>query len=241
MSFSFPEYKAILQAFKGKWTMFHDVTDKPFVLMRHDVEFSVDRAYLLGKFEAENSVKSTFNFQVCCETYNMVSKTNREKVRELRNIGHEIGLHFYANHLDSEDLNELLINLHKQKYILENAVDMEISTFSFHRPKEWMLKVREDQIGGMLNQYGNSFFEFSNEPKNIRYVADSRHSWDYGHPLDFTDIDRLQILTHPDEWSINGLNEEDNFIALKAELNRNVSEAFLAESPRNFAKYKDKI
>jgi hypothetical protein len=117
MSFSFSEYKAILQAFKGKWKMFHDVTDKPFVLMRHDVEFSVDRAYLLGKIEAENSVKSTFNFQVCCETYNMASKKNREKVRELRNIGHGIGLHFYANHLDNEDLTELLLNLHRQKYI----------------------------------------------------------------------------------------------------------------------------
>ena len=155
MKFSYSEYKAILEAFQGKWTFFFDVTDKPFVLMRHDVEFSVDRAYLLGQIEAENSVKSTFNFQVSCETYNIVSIENRRKVRALKDLGHHIGLHFYANHLDRESLDELIINLDKQKQILENAIDIDISTFSFHRPKEWMLKVRDDQIGGMLNQYGN--------------------------------------------------------------------------------------
>jgi len=239
--FSYSEYQDILEAFEGKWAMFHEVTDKPFVLMRHDVEFSVHRAYSLGKIESENSVKSTFNFQVCCETYNIASNINRKKVRELKKAGHEIGLHFYAGHLENQDLDKLIVNLHKQKDILESAIDIEISTFSFHRPKQWMLEIREDLVGGMINQYGNSFFEYSNKPQNIKYIADSRHSWDYGYPLDLTDKCRLQILTHPDEWSINGLNEKDNFMALKTELTKNISDAFLAESPRNFTKYKGKI
>lgn len=240
-NFSFSEYKVILEAFKGKWIMFHEVTNQPFVLMRHDVEFSVNRAYLLGKIENENSVKSTFNFQVCCDTYNIASNINRKKVRELKKFGHEIGLHFYAGHLNNIDLDGLIINLHKQRDILENAVDIKISTFSFHRPKNWMLEIREDIVGGMLNQYGNSFFEYSNEPQNIKYIADSRHGWDYGYPLDYKNKLRLQILTHPDEWTIDGLNEKDNFMALKAELGKNISEAFLAESPRNFIKYEGKI
>jgi len=239
--FSYSEYKNILKAFDGRWTMFHEVSDRPFVLMRHDVEFSVHRAYTLGKFEAENSVKSTYNFQVCCETYNIESNINSEKVIELRKNGHEIGLHFYAGHIENQDVNELIINLHKQKDILERAIGIEISTFSFHRPKQWMLEIREDMIGGMLNQYGNSFFEYSNDPQKIKYLADSRHSWDYGYPQDFTDWRRLQILTHPDEWSINGLNEKDNFLEIKAELTQTISDAFLAESPRNFSKYEGKI
>ena len=78
--FSYSEYKNILKAFDGRWTMFHEVSDRPFVLMRHDVEFSVHRAYTLGKIEVENSVKSTYNFQVSCETYNIASNINSEKV-----------------------------------------------------------------------------------------------------------------------------------------------------------------
>jgi hypothetical protein len=209
--------------------------------MRHDVEFSIERAYSLGQIEIENSVKSTFNFQVCCETYNVFSATNSEKIRALKKMGHEIGLHFYANHLNKKNIDDLIISLHSQKKLLEAAIDIEISTFSFHRPKDWMLEIRKDQIGGMLNQYGKSFFEFSKEPKNIKYVADSRHSWDYGYPLDYIKKDRLQVLTHPDEWSLNGLNEANNFRLLKAELSSKISEAFLSESPRNFTQYKNQI
>jgi hypothetical protein len=239
--FSYSEYKKILQAFKGRWISFYDVTDKPFVLMRHDVEFSVDRAHSLGVIESDWLVKSTFNFQVSCETYNIFSFANRKKVRALKELGHEIGLHFYGDHILEGSVDELILGLNKQRAILEAAIDIEVSTFSFHRPKKWMLEIRDDHLGGMLNQYGKSFFEFSSSPKTIKYIADSRHSWDYGHPLNFTDMSRIQILTHPDEWSLTGSNEVDNFRALKSELSRNISEAFLAESPRNFSKYKGQI
>ena len=88
---------------------------------------------------------------------------------------------------------------------------------------EWLLKIRDDEIGGMLNQYGQSFFEFSDEPKNIKYLADSRHSWDYGHPLDYKHMDFLQILTHPDDYE-SFINElQNNDCSISKETRRNLA------------------
>jgi|ETNmetMinimDraft_13_1059891.scaffolds.fasta_scaffold80425_1 hypothetical protein len=48
------------------------------------------------------------------------------------------------------------------------------------------------------------------KPKVIKYSADSSHLWNYGHLLDSMKFDKIQVLTHPDEWSSRGLNEEEN-------------------------------
>ncbi|MDC3401432.1 hypothetical protein OA101_00035 [Alphaproteobacteria bacterium] len=167
MNFSHQEYSSILEAFEGRWCSFFDVSDQPFVLMRHDVEFSVERAFELGELENQKGVKSTFNFQVCCDTYNVASNVSREKIRSLANFGHTIGLHFYASHIEDSNFEVLEKELIRQTKILEDATDLDVKTFSFHRPKSWILKdLRDDQLAGLINQYGKSFFEFS-ENQNI--------------------------------------------------------------------------
>ena len=98
---------------------------------------------------------------------------------------------------------------------------IECLSFSFHRPPKWALEVRADKICNMLNAYGPSFFELSSQPKHIKYVADSRHTWSYGHPSDQSDRKKIQILTHPDEWTEDGDNNLVEFFKeLQNEHNR---------------------
>ena len=63
----------------------------------------------------------------------------------------------------------------------------------------------------MINVYGDSFFEFSSSPKKIKYIADSMHKWNYGHPVDNLHYEKIQILLHPDEWSSEGSTEKQLF------------------------------
>ena len=65
--------------------------------------------------------------------------------------------------------------------------------------------------------YGRSYFELSDSPKNIKYLADSKHSFPYGNPMGKYAFDKMQILLHPDEWSINGYQTKDNFNSLAKE------------------------
>ena len=113
---------------------------------------------------------------------------------------------------------------------------MPVDRFSFHRPPRWVLENRADKISGYINMYGESFFEFSNNPQEIRYLADSRHEFAYGHPLENHDFKKFQILLHPDEWTRIGYPEQKNFESLLDEHSEVFIETMNNETT-NYAKY----
>lgn len=238
VKFSFDEYRNILRSGKNRWRTFEEADTNRFLIMRHDVEFSLERALALGKIECEFDVNSTFNFQVYCDLYNIFSPDAKSVLQELRHMGHTVGLHLYVSHVGLGSKDDVLEELSVQRKLLECASGNAVRTFSFHRPTKWMLcQFREDHYCDMINQYGESFFEFTEMPTRIKYISDSRHVWNYGNPLEHIDSKRLQILTHPDEWSENGDEEYENFKILKEEFGEKVSKVFYKESPKNFKKY----
>ena len=117
------------------------------------------------------------------------------------------------------------------------ATGIEIDRFSYHRPPEWVLKNNSNRIQGLINMYGKSYFEFSNNPKEIKYYAASNHTFKYGNPLKNSNFNKFQILLHPDEWSKKGLNECDNFFSLIKENEINFLK-ILENENKNFKNYK---
>ena len=202
--FSTLEYIEILTAFSGRFMSFEDELDDGFTILRHDVEFSVNRALNMAIIEHQYGVKSTFFFQVLSNAYNPFSKTNYDKINQIKSLGHKIGLHLYISHLTEHNEESLCKELRLQKILFEKGLGLECTTFSFHRPPKWALEIRHDKIDDVINAYGPSYFEYSPTPVHIKYVADSQHKWAYGHPLDYQDQKKIQILLHPDEWSSMG-------------------------------------
>ena len=72
--FSYNEYRNIINIIRNHLLVvdFKDVTEKTekFCVLRHDIEFSVDRAYELAKVEAKLGVVSTYTVQLRNNTYN---------------------------------------------------------------------------------------------------------------------------------------------------------------------------
>ena len=62
--FSMNEYSKILETYKDRFVKFNNNMPDNFVLLRHDVEFSVNRALLIAEFETNKNVSSSFFFQV---------------------------------------------------------------------------------------------------------------------------------------------------------------------------------
>lgn len=204
-NFSYKEYKMILDSYSGRFKKFSEVIGvSEFVILRHDVEFNVNRALQLAQLEETEGVKSTFFFQVMSNAYNPFSKINQDAIRAIEMMGHSVGLHAYISQLASPSFNVIENELKRQKDLFEVGLNIKCSSFSFHRPPNWALDIRRDEIGSMINAYGPSFFEYSAEPRSIKYVADSKHTWAYGHPLEHCDKPKIQILAHPDEWTIAG-------------------------------------
>ena len=100
--FSHFEYRRILDKYVSSVSDFDDIllsSPDKFVVLRHDVEFSVLRALEIAQIEKEYEVCSTFNFQVVAHTYNIFSNINVERIKSIEALGHKIGLHFYHSHI----------------------------------------------------------------------------------------------------------------------------------------------
>ena len=95
--FSFNEYKNIINLIKEHLPImdFSDIekNTKKFCVLRHDIEFSVDRAYKLAKLENKLGVTSTYTVQLRNNTYNALSEKNIELIKKIKDLGHHIGLH----------------------------------------------------------------------------------------------------------------------------------------------------
>jgi hypothetical protein len=222
-TFSYAEYAAIIDNLQKKhsimdYSQIKDDTDN-FVVIRHDVEFSVERALKMAVFEGYLGIRTSYLFQIRNNAYNLFSRENIEMVREIKNMGHYVGLHVHFGML--EDLNELADYILKEKEAIEKALGFSIDRFSYHRPPKEILQLNLN-IDGLINTYSERYFEFkTQEFDNVRvkYIADSMHQWKYGYP-DETLADqysKIQMLVHPDEWTIIGLDTDANFYSLKDE------------------------
>ena len=218
--FSYNEYKNVIKLVNSHLPIvdFADVTDKTdkFCVLRHDIEFSIDRAYELAKIEKDLGVVSTYTVQVRNNTYNALSEKNIDLIKRIKDLGHHIGLHQNPPLMEREELGRYIMT---DIQILEHFYGFEIDRFAFHRPKKEYLAsyvVLEDKI----NCYDKKFFHYfdGDKPKklNVLYLSDSNHDWKFGHPLDFdlSKIDKLQLLTHPYSWTLTGGDNYGNYQSL---------------------------
>ncbi len=96
--FSYNEFKNIINLIKVYLPIvdFADVNGDTtsFCVLRHDIEFSVDRALKMARIEADElGVVSTYTVQLRNNTYNALSEKNIKAVQEICKMGHKIGLH----------------------------------------------------------------------------------------------------------------------------------------------------
>ena len=224
--FSYNEYGNIINLI-GKCLPiidFSDVTEntKKFCVLRHDVEFSIDRALKLAVIENKIGIKSTYTVQLRNNTYNALSEKNITAIQEIKKLGHKIGLHQNPPIMPKSKLVDYIL---KDIETLEYYYEFEIDRFAFHRcgsnPQllEWYV-----QVPNKINCYDRKFFHyFDKKPDklNVLYLSDSNHQWKYGYPLDFdfAKLDKLQLLTHPFSWSETGGDNYGNFLSLIRERN----------------------
>jgi len=225
MNFSYQEYQTIINLIKSHLPIirFDEVTcfTEKYCVIRHDVEFSVERALKLSEVESEMGITSTYVFQICNNNYNPFSHKNRELIHQIHKLGHDIGVHVHLGNLNER--NESVENyIIKQAQLLSIALDYPINKFSIHRPVQKHIE-NVITIPGYINMSDNKFFTFTDKfsiyDLPVLYLADSNHEWKYGHPLeiDFSKISKMQLNCHPFSWTKEGLDNWNNFHILTKE------------------------
>jgi hypothetical protein len=198
MEFTYQAYQELLKLLKEKkyqiatYDSWKDY--ERCVILRHDVDDSVDAAVKFARIEETENVVSTYFVLVTSDLYNVFSKRNQELLKEILVCGHEIGLHFDEVRYPeiSGNSEELIKKILEEASILEHVVGHPITKVSMHRPSKYTLEA-DLKIPGMINSYGKVFFN------DMKYLSDSRHHW--REPV--IDIireeqfEKLHILTHP--------------------------------------------
>lgn len=218
---SFDEYRNIIRAIK-KTNKYMDYTDAigkdEFVLMRHDIEFSIDRAYELSLVESEEDFFSTYFVQITNNSYNALSKKSIDKLHDMADRGHYIGLHYHLNgQLDPVAVRD---GVRDQLRIMSEMLGMKIDRYSFHRPVKEVYYYNIS-VPNTINAYSKEFFSYAEKVDDateldVKYIADSKHRWNYGYP-DYETLmqnKKVQILVHPFSWTESGYDNLNNFVSL---------------------------
>ncbi|MEQ8603719.1 MAG: hypothetical protein RIB45_10395 [Marivibrio sp.] len=178
------------------------------VIIRHDIDFEPTYALPLGELEKRNSVSGWYFFLVRSPFYNITAPQTVEVLHELRDMGHQIGLHFDAS-LFLDDPEVLDREARWECELLESVTSAPVEMVSFHRPKPALLGLAKP-IGGRDHTYHPRYFN------DIGYCSDSRGAWGHGHPLSHKALGEgraFQLLTHPIWWATDSAGDPNAALA----------------------------
>jgi peptidoglycan/xylan/chitin deacetylase (PgdA/CDA1 family) len=194
--FTYDAYRAFLDGLLDRGYDFGGfdapVPDRTVVL-RHDVDWSPERARRMARIEADRGVRATYFLLVSAPLYNVRADRVRAALDEIESLGHSVGVHFSTHEYWGTDPGSAAVaeRVREEQQVLGTVVDDVADAVSFHVPPDWVLGVDYD---GFTNAYAPQFFE------EVAYTADSNQRWREDPAFDGIPPDRVQVLVHPGLW-----------------------------------------
>lgn len=192
---SYPELIRTFLAAGYRVCDFHTLaTPSGELVLRHDIDFDCAAAKRIAEQEVEVGVRSTFFFLLRSASYNLFEKANTDAVKAIRDMGHEVSVHFDPTLYDHE------AGLLEERDVFEKLFNVRVRIVSFHRPSLYFQSLTEP-YNGMDHTYEPKY------TKEITYLSDSQGAFRFGHPLEseaFRARRSIQLLTHPIWWTHEG-------------------------------------
>ena len=163
--------------------------------LRHDVDISLKKALEMAEIEATRQFHSVYYILLSSPYYNALSPENLERIRMIKDLGMEIGLHYDANVKEGMTAEDYKDEICVQLGLLEHHIgDMEGHSVTFHKPV--MGKDADIELVNLLNQqevYVPNFDE------KFKYISDSGHNWREDPIVALNESKMIHLNTHP-EW-----------------------------------------
>ena len=179
-----------------EFLFFKELSDaRKQLVLRHDVDFDTSFALETARIEARMGIKSTYFFLLRSNLYNILSPNDFENVQEIRQLGHQISVHF-----DPTIYEDFHQGLQQEVAIFEACFKEKVDIISFHRPNTFF-QGYDAPVMGIEHTYQSKYF------RDIKYFSDSTGIWRFGHPADSMEYAQgktLHVLIHPIWWVING-------------------------------------
>ncbi len=202
--FTESNYGRLLQlaASKYRFESYGAAPDSPFVIWRHDVDYSPQRALAFAKIEARLGLRCIYHVLASSRYYNILEPDTGGVVRQIAALGHDIGLHFDMDVvLESGAVSQeqILDRIELEKRLIEAVAGAPVTTMSFHNYVLHRSRLdRAEEICGMLNSSTKTYQD------GYKYVSDSNGIWRFDRLEDVLSeppFPRLHVLTHPVWWT----------------------------------------
>ena len=193
-------------------------TNHSWLVLRHDLDFSLNAGLVLSEAEKDLGIKSQFFVRTNSNSYNVNSSLSRKELLNLSEL-QEIGIHADSpsSYLNYEHFQT---NLRISKEIIENIICKEVRLISYHRPKTIDLNGPE-LVEELVNMYSASLF------KERTYISDSANTWNTEkYDMLFNNsihTKKIQLLLHP-EWWLHTNGKKSFLICLQNEFEKSLAE-----------------
>ena len=200
--FDLGHYRELLRAAQAggyRWAFFDAEPRDGDLILRHDVDLSLDAALRLAELEAAEGAAATYFLMTESVFYNLGSPEGRAAIERLRGLGHRVGLHAVWPNARLDDRFDAIV--------------------AWHNPEPEYMTAPVDRA---VNVMQAPWFE----PETYR--SDSNQRWRHGCPheeLRAGVFPWLQLLTHPEIWAYPGETMGETMHAmLEAERERRVEQ-----------------
>jgi hypothetical protein len=180
-AFSLDHYRELLDAAKAggyRFAGFDRPPEAGDLILRHDVDLSLEAAVAVAEVEAAGGAWSTWFLMTRSVFYNLDSGAGEAAVERLRELGGRIAHHAVWPDVDLDDRFEPVV--------------------AWHNPDPEYMSLA---IEGAENVMTTRWFD----PDHYR--SDSNQRWRHGCPHDELRtgaFEWLQLLTHPEIWAYDG-------------------------------------
>jgi len=201
-AFDLDHYRELLEAARSggyRFAFFDHQPQRGDLLLRHDVDLSLDAALRIAELEHELQAQATYFLMTESVFYNLASAEGGHALERLRELGHRVGLHAIW-----------------PRAVVDEGFDPVVA---WHNPEPGYMN---DPLEGAANVMEPRFFS----PDHYR--SDSNQHWRHGCPheqLADGSFEWLQLLTHPEIWVYPGETMRETMSAmLDAERERRVEQ-----------------
>jgi len=179
-----------------------------YVVLRHDVDFAPAYSLAMAELEHAHGVTSTFYVLVDGQFYDPTRPEVVRQIRRIRDLGHEIGLHFAVSSCVEEDLGrEVAFRMR----VLEAIAGTPVRSYSQHDP------VNAGFAEVALPPEHPPCLDVSRviREHELLYVSDSAMMWrKHTFHSALEEGRNLCLLAHPHSW----LHPQDDYVAMIRDL-----------------------
>jgi hypothetical protein len=223
--FSHKTYSELLQFIRSlgrSIVSFRDVPPEgPYVILRHDVDFSLQYAVEMAHLDRENGATATFFILLTAPYYNPLSEQGICAIREISAMGHECGLHYDCTGFELLSPEQRIRRIEALACTLADLSGMPIRAIAQHKPARSPIR---QEFPGFVDAYSAKFIN------DIAYISDSRMMFRVPDVRDFfRKHPKSQALIHPIWWRPSPLTRAEVFKALKSDMTASDAELLRIE------------